>query len=138
MAQALSAGETVRVEEIVMQLPDGRSVTTLMNSTPIRSEEGDVESFVVTLQDMTPLEELDRLRAEFLGMVSHELRTPLAAIRGSATTILDASSDLDPAEVRQFHRIIVEQGDGCDHAELRSETQRSRQGRVLVRLVTRG
>ncbi len=35
MAQALSAGETVRVEEIVMQVPDGRSVTTLMNATPI-------------------------------------------------------------------------------------------------------
>ena len=38
---------------------------------------------IVTLQDMTPLEELERLRAEFLGMVSHELRAPLASIKGS-------------------------------------------------------
>ena len=30
---------------------------------------------VVTMQDMTEMEELERLRAEFLGMVSHELRT---------------------------------------------------------------
>ena len=66
MAQALSAGETVRVEEIVMQVPDGRSVTTLMNATPIRSEEGEVPSVVVNLKDMTPLEELERLRSEFL------------------------------------------------------------------------
>ena len=46
-------------------MPGGRSVTALMNVTSIRSQEGEVESVVVTLQDMTPLEELERLRAEF-------------------------------------------------------------------------
>ena len=92
-----------------MQVPDGRSVTTLVNATPIRSQDGEIESFVVTLQDMTSLEELGRLRAEFLGMVSHELRVPLTSIKGSAITLLDDSSDLDPAELRQFHQIIVDQ-----------------------------
>ena len=111
LAQALSTGETVRAEEIVMQTPDGRSVTTLVNATPIRSQDGELESFVVTLQDMTSLEELGRLRAEFLGMVSHELRVPLTSIKGSAITLLDDSSDLDPAELRQFHQIIVDQAD---------------------------
>ena len=111
LLRALSAGETVRAEEIVIRVPDGRSVTTLVNATPIRPEDGEVESVVVTLQDMTPLEELERLRAEFLAMVSHELRMPLTSIRGSATTLLDASPDLDPAEMRQFHRIIVDQAD---------------------------
>ena len=111
VAQALSAGETVRAEEIVIRVPDGRSVNTLMNATPIRSAKGEIESFVVTLQDMTPLEELERLRAEFLGMVSHELMTPLTSIRGSAGTLLDDESALDPAEMRQFHRIIFEQAD---------------------------
>ncbi len=111
LAQGLSTGETVRAEEIVLQAPDGRSVTTLVNATPIRSEEGEVESVVVTMQDMTPVEELERLRAEFLGMVSHELRTPLAAIKGSADTLLEASPDLDPAEMTQFHRIIRDQSE---------------------------
>ena len=111
LAQALSTGETVRAEEIVLQVSDGRSVTTLVNATPIRSEDGEVESVVVTLQDMTPLEELERLRAELLDMVSHELRVPLTSIRGSATTLLNASSDLDPAELRQFHQIIADQAD---------------------------
>ena len=111
MAQALSAGETVRAEEVVFHVPDGRSVTALINATPIRSEDGEVESFVVTMQDMTPLEELERLRAEFLGMVSHELRTPLATVRGSVSALLDDFSDMHPAEVRQFHRIIFEQTD---------------------------
>ncbi len=111
LAQALSIGETVRLEEIVMEVPDGRSVKTLINATPIHSQEGAVESFVVTMQDMTPLEELERLRAEFMGMVSHELQTPLTSIRGSANTLLDEASSLDPAEMRQFHRIISEQAD---------------------------
>ena len=114
LAQGLSTGETVRAEEIVLQSPDGRSVTTLVNATPIFSEEGEegeVESVVVTIQDMTPMEELERLRAEFLGMVSHELRTPLTSIKGSAATLTEAASELDPAEMLQFFRIIGEQAD---------------------------
>ena len=55
-------------------------------------------SFVVTLQDLTPLEEQERLRADFLAMVSHEFRVPLAAVKGSITTLLEAAGELDPAE----------------------------------------
>ena len=111
LADLLRAGETIRAEEIVLQVPDGRSVTALLNATPIRSEEGEIESFVVTLQDMTPLEELERLRAELLGMISHELRTPLATIKGSTTTLLSAPSGMDPAVMTQFHRIMDQQVD---------------------------
>ena len=109
--RALRTGETVRADEVVIHLPDGHSVTTLVNARPIYSAEGEAVSVVVTIQDITPLEELERLRAEFLGMVSHELRTPLATIKGSTTTLLSASGDLDLAEMTQFHRIIDEQAD---------------------------
>ena len=109
--RALKSGETVRAEEIIIQLPDGQAVTTVVNATPIFSEAGAVVSVVATVQDMTPLEELKRLRAEFLGMVSHELRTPLTTIKGSAATVLGAPSALDAAEMRQFFRIIDEQAD---------------------------
>ena len=63
------------------------------------------------LQDLTPLEELERQRVEFLGMVSHELRAPLTSIKGSAATVLGASPALDTAEMLQFFRIIDEQAD---------------------------
>ena len=66
---------------------------------------------IVTLQDMTPLEELERLRAEFLGMVSHELRAPLASIKGSAATLTGSAETLDPAEMLLFFRIIEQQAD---------------------------
>ena len=109
--RALRSGETVRAEEIIIQLPDGQTVTTVINATPIFSEAGAVVSVVATVQDMTPLEELERLRAEFLGMVSHELRTPLTTIKGSAATVLGAPSAVDTAEMLQFFRIIDEQAD---------------------------
>ena len=110
LAEALGA-EMVRAEEVVLQVPDGRSIKALLNATPIGSDNGKVESMVVTLQDLTPVEELERLRAEFLGMVSHELRAPLTSIKGSAATVLGASPVLDPAEMLQFFRIIDEQAD---------------------------
>ena len=101
----------MRAEEITLRVADGRSVSVLLNATPIRSEKGQLASYMVTMQDMNALKETERLRAEFLGMVSHELRMPLTSIRGAATTLLDAAADLDPAEMRQFHRIIVDQAD---------------------------
>ena len=111
LAQVLGEAETVRAEEIVMRVPDGRSVSVLVNATPICAEDGDVESFVVTLQDMTPLEEQERLRAEFLAMVSHELRMPLTSIKGSAATVLNGPAAMERAEIAQFFRIIDLQAD---------------------------
>ena len=103
--------ETVRAEEIELWVPDGRSVRVLVNATFVPAGDGGVGSVVVTLQDLTPLDEIDRMRTEFLALVSHELRAPLAAIKGSAATLLEAQRGLDPAEARAFHRIIAEQAD---------------------------
>ena len=111
MAQQISSAETVRAEEITLSVPDGRSVTTLVNATPIRTADGAVESMVVTLQDLAPLEELERQRAGFLSMVSHELRTPLISIKGSTATVLGASPAPAPAEMLQFFRVIDGQAD---------------------------
>ena len=111
MARLLSSAETVRAEEMTLSVPDGRSVTTLVNATPIRSADGAVERVVVTLQDLAPLEEFERMPAEFLGIVSHELRAPLISIKGSTATVLGASRPLDPAETLQFFRVIDENAD---------------------------
>ncbi len=105
------SSELVRAEEIVIQVPGGPSIPTMINVTPIPAEDGTVESVLVTLQDMEPVEELERSRAEFLSLVSHELRVPLAAIKGSATTVLDATPDPGPGEMQQFFRIIEQQAD---------------------------
>ena len=106
---------TMRAEEVVLSVPDGRRTTMLINSTPIQSTGNAVESMIVTMQDLAPFQELNRLRAEFLGMVSHELRAPLAAIKGSAATVLGSSRVLDRTEMQQFFRIIEGQADHMDN-----------------------
>ena len=111
LSQALFHAENVRAEEILLSVPDGRSVETLVNCTPIHSVEGEVQSVVVTMQDLAPIKELDRLRTEFISMVSHELRAPLTSIKGSAATLMEESPRLDPAETREFYRIIMDQTD---------------------------
>ena len=111
LAEVFKDATAIRAEEIVLVVPDGRKISTLVNATPICTEKGEVETVVVTLQDMTSREDLERMRTQFLGMVSHELRAPLTSIKGCAATALGTSSMLDQAEVRQFFRIIDEQAD---------------------------
>ena len=110
----LGRAEAVRAEEVELSVPGGASVRTLLDATPIRSEDGAVERMVVVLQDLAPFEALARARAEFLSMVSHELRSPLAAIKGSSATALEGARDPDRAELRQFLRIVGEQADRMD------------------------
>ena len=95
----------------MLSVPDGRSVRTLVNVTPIRAPEGGVDSVVVTLQDLAPFEELERMRTEFLAIVSHELRAPLTSIKGSTATVLSATPGFAPSEMLQFFRIIDSQAD---------------------------
>ena len=111
LAVHFANGETVRAEEVVLSVPNGRSVRVLVNVTPIQSADGAVESVVVTMQDLAPLDEIERMRAEFLSLVSHELRQPMSSIKGSAVTLLEEGANLDRAEMREFHRIIAEQSD---------------------------
>ena len=110
VGKVLRSGEVIVAEELIVEA-EGRSISVMVNVTPILSDDGVVESVVASLQDMTPVAELERLRAEFLGMVGHELRTPLAGIKGSASTLLEAGNSLDPAETHQYYRIINEQAD---------------------------
>ena len=111
LARQLEGATPIRAEEVELSVPDGRSVRTLVNATPIRSQDGEVVSVVVTMQDLAPLDELERQRAEFLGMVSHELRAPLTSIKGSTATVLGAVPVPPQAEMLQFFRIIDGQAD---------------------------
>lgn len=111
MARALDRGEIVRAEEILFDLPDGRKVTTLVNATPIYSDDGEIVAAVAVIQDMTPLEEVERLRREFLAMVSHELRTPLTMIKGCTGIVLNSSIPPTNSEMLQYFWMIDRQSD---------------------------
>lgn len=48
------------------------------------------------------LQELDKLKDEFVSLASHELRTPMAAIKGSLSTILDGYAGEVSNEAKEF------------------------------------
>ena len=111
LERALRRGETVRAEEVWFQFPDGRTLPALTNATPLYGASGEITGAIAIIQDMTPLEELERVRGEFLGMVTHELKTPLTAIKGSAATALGSARPLNAADVRELFQIIDQQAD---------------------------
>lgn len=62
-----------------------------------------------TKQQLTVLEELNKLKNEFISNISHELRTPLASIVGFAETLV-TDKDLPSEMVEEFSGIILSEG----------------------------
>ncbi|MDP6165191.1 MAG: ATP-binding protein [Gammaproteobacteria bacterium] len=63
---------------------------------------------ILVLQDITEVQRIDRMRADFVANASHELKTPITAIRGFAETLLE-DSNIDPKLLRRFMRKIHSQ-----------------------------
>lgn len=57
------------------------------------------------------LQELDRLKDEFVSLASHELRTPMTAIRGSLSTILEGYAGDIPDTAREFLNAAYNEND---------------------------
>ncbi len=111
LQRALHRGERTVAEEIQFEFPDGNTLLTLTNATPVYSAAGEIAGGLAVVQDISRLEELEQLRSEFLGMMSHELRTPLTAIKGAAATALGYPAPPDHATARELFQIISEQAD---------------------------
>lgn len=60
-------------------------------------------------QQLTVLEEVNKLKNDFVSRVSHEFRTPLASIVGFAETIV-SDEDLPDEMVAEFSKIILTEG----------------------------
>jgi two-component system phosphate regulon sensor histidine kinase PhoR len=65
-------------------------------------------SVLLVVHDLTEIEQLNRVRQDFVANVSHELRTPLTSLRGYAETLLDGGLD-DVAHREGFVRTIRDQ-----------------------------
>ena len=60
------------------------------------------------------LQELDRLKNEFVSTVTHELRTPLTAIR-ALSEILDKHQDISEEERKSFIALIAQESERLSH-----------------------
>jgi signal transduction histidine kinase len=90
-------GTEVVAENLILELPTGRTLPILIGAAPMHDAEGHIVGAVVGFQDVSQLHEVARLKNEFVATVSHELRTPLTSIRGSLQLLL-ADDEALPSE----------------------------------------
>lgn len=95
--------------EITMDDPDEKVLK--LYSNPIKkTDENDIEGIIITIQDITELRKLERVRTEFIANVSHELKTPLTSIKGFAETLRTEGID-DKKDAIRFLNIIEHEAD---------------------------
>ncbi|HVS79550.1 MAG TPA: PAS domain-containing sensor histidine kinase [Candidatus Paceibacterota bacterium] len=88
LARALTTGEIVTGEEIVITGPNGDSTTLFFNASPVYDKKGNITAAVATFYDITKQKELERLKDDFVAMISHELKTPLTSAKIYAQSLL--------------------------------------------------
>jgi PAS domain S-box-containing protein len=80
-----------------VSFPDGRVASAQLTQIP---EVG----FALTLNDVTDLKEMDRIRSELVHTVSHDLRSPLTSVIGY-TELIDRAGSLNDAQKEFLKRI---------------------------------
>lgn len=96
-----------REEEFTMQ-ELGMDFKAVVERFPIPSEGG--ISIIVTLNDITQLKRIQRMRADFVANASHEIRTPLASIIGFVETLRGPAKD-DAVAREEFLKVMADQAE---------------------------
>lgn len=108
-----SASARVMVSSVVKEEPLGiEEVMDLVDETrQIIAYSHELETTTRELEAANErLQELDRLKDEFISTVTHELRTPLTAIRSIAEILLD-NPGMDAGQQKEFTEIIVKESE---------------------------
>ncbi len=92
--------------EFHTDLPKPCDFRAIIEAFPAASAEG--IAAIITLNDVTELRRVSKMRADFVANASHEIRTPLASIKGFIETLLGPARN-DPAAQEQFLTIMGEQ-----------------------------
>jgi Na+/proline symporter/signal transduction histidine kinase len=97
--------EPLAVDEVLQILDETSEVLAYSRALERKSQQ--LQQATTELRQANDrLQELDRLKDEFVSTVSHELRTPLTSIR-AFSEILSDNPDLDVAERSEYLQIIV-------------------------------
>jgi two-component system phosphate regulon sensor histidine kinase PhoR len=88
------------------RVPVGRRMAATVAPLTRGTERGD--NILVLLRDLTEVERVNQMRADFIANASHELRTPLASLRGFIETLQGTAKE-DPGARERFLPIMAEQ-----------------------------
>jgi len=102
----------------VVRSPDAAQVTWSIHANPLNSSGTDVPVLMLSLRDVSHVEEAERMRSVFVANVSHELRSPLTALTGFIETLKGPASqdpdartrflDIMEREAARMDRLIVD------------------------------
>ncbi len=100
--------EELRGRELEFHLnePVPRDFRAIIERFPVASGGG--ISVIITLNDVTELRRVEKMRADFVANASHEIRTPLASIKGFIETLRGPAKD-DLAVHEQFLKVMDDQ-----------------------------
>ena len=99
--------EPLAVSEVVQILDETSQVLAYSRALERKSEQLELATSELRGAN-SRLQELDRLKDDFVSTISHELRTPLTSIRAFSEILLD-NPDLDPDERAGYLRIVVDE-----------------------------
>ena len=99
--------EPLAVSEVVQILDETSQVLAYSRALERKSEQLEVATAELRAAN-SRLQELDRLKDDFVSTVSHELRTPLTSIRAFSEILRD-NLDLEPGERGDYLRIVVDE-----------------------------
>jgi len=100
--------EELRGREVEFHLdePIPRDFRAIIERFPIASTGG--ITVIITLNDVTELRRVEKMRADFVANASHEIRTPLASIKGFIETLRGPAKD-DEGARNEFLKVMDEQ-----------------------------
>lgn len=102
-------GEIVSIEEVMEVL--GEASQAIKYSHQLEEKSRELEAATRELRAANErLQELDRLKDDFLTTVSHELRTPLTSIRSFSEILFD-HPELEDAERTRFLGIVIKESE---------------------------
>ena len=108
-----SASARVMVASVVKEEPLGiEEVLNILDETQqVIAYSRELEKATAELKAANAqLQELDRLKDDFISTVSHELRTPLTSVR-SLSEILHTNPNIDSVQIEKFTGIIIKESD---------------------------
>jgi Na+/proline symporter/nitrogen-specific signal transduction histidine kinase len=108
-----SASARIMVSSVVKEEPLGmEEVLNILDETrQVIAHSRELEKATADLKEANlRLQELDRLKDDFISTVTHELRTPLTAVR-SLAEILSTNPGIDGGQLENFAGIIIKESD---------------------------
>ncbi len=109
MVATVAQEEPLGIDEVMTIIDEASQV--IAYSHKLEEKQQELEAVTTSLQAANlRLQELDRLKDDFISTVTHELRTPLTSIR-AFSEILHDHDDIDPAERHRFLGLVIKESE---------------------------